>query len=275
VQIVNPINLNARDRVFDVANGSDTEDAILSGVISGPGSGLVKRGLGTLVLDGVNTYSGSTDVVQGVLRLTKASLADASTVRIVTGGELNLSHGQTDIVGALYINGVAQADGIYDSTSFPGLLTGSGKLNVGGVPDGSSPYVQWVTANSIPDGKDEPTDDADSDGLLNLVEYAVGSSPVQATGSVLTKASSGAIQFNRAIGRTDITAFLESSPDLGTASWTTIATSTAGAAYVSNVPATITVAESSAGSGLMGVSVTDGTTPAPAKKFYRVRVTRP
>ncbi len=275
VTIVNPINLNGRDRVLSVADGSDETDAVLSGVISGFGVGVVKRGPGTLVLDGVNTYNGGTDVFQGVLRLTKASLADGSTVRISTGGTLDLSHGQTDRIGALIVNGAAQPDGIYDSSDFPGLLTGSGRLNVGGVADSGSPFDLWADANNLPAGEDGPSGDADDDGLLNLLEYATGSDPMTPTGAVLAKSPSGAITFGRALGRTDITAVLESSPDLSTGSWTTVATSTAGGAYTSAFPGSISVTETAGSPGVLNVSVTDGTTPAPAKKFYRVRVTKP
>ena len=100
---------------------------------------------------------------------------------------------------------------------------------------------------------------------------------MQPGGAVLSKASgtTGAISFNRATDRTDITAILERSPDLSSGSWTTIATSTGGAAYVSSDPTNVTVTETSVSTGIMGVTVADASAPVPTRVFYRVRVTRP
>ncbi|HVJ47082.1 MAG TPA: autotransporter-associated beta strand repeat-containing protein [Luteolibacter sp.] len=275
IEIVNPIALGGRDRVIDVANGSAATDAILSGEISGLTAGIYKRGLGTLVLDGTNTYTGITNVEAGVLRLTKASLANNSTVRIASGAKLDLAHGQTDTVAALVVNGTPVAPNIYGAADLPLYLSGSGKLNVGGVPGGTTPYDDWVTANNLPSDKDLPEEDADDDGLRNILEYSVGSHPFQPSGSVLSKApgNTGAVQFSRAPGRTDITTVVETSPDLALNSWTIVATSTAGAAFVSN-DANVTVTDSNNPSANSAVSVTDNRSPIPAKRFYRLRVTK-
>jgi len=279
IEVVNPISLNGKDRVIEVANGSADTDAILSGEISGQGIGIFKRGAGTLTLSGTNTYTGVTSVESGTLRLTHAYLADSSSVRITTsnGAKLDLAHGQTDTIASLVINGTPVANGIYGAAQLPTALSGTGKLNVGGVTETGTPYDNWVTANNLPVGKNLPEQDADDDGIKNIIEYAVGSNPSLPTRSVLSKAAgtSGTIGFNRATGRTDITAILERSPDLATGSWTVIATSTAGNAYVSALPATVTVNESAATGGIVGVTVSDTTAPAPSKVFYRVRVTRP
>lgn len=277
VEIVNPINLGIRDRVFVVADGTvpGDVDAILSGVLSGPGAGVIKRGPGTLVLDAVNTYTGDTTVFEGVLRLTKASLNDQAAVYITGPGKLDLSHGLTDTVGALIINGTPVAPNIYGAADLPGILTGSGKLNVGGVPSAGTPYSDWATLNNLPAGKDEPEQDADDDGIKNIIEYSVGSDPMHSTPSVLTKAAgtSGVISFGRAVGRTDINSTIERSLTLAADSWTTIATSTAGAEYESNLGTIIHLQESAVTDGVAGVTLEDRSDPAPAKVFYRIRVT--
>jgi autotransporter-associated beta strand protein len=275
IEITNPISLNGRERVVNVANGSAEIDAILSGTLSGVSSGIIKRGEGTLVLDGENTYNGLTVVEEGILRLTKAYLADTSTVRVnpADGGKLDLTHGQTDTVAELYVNGVKMPDGIYGSNNLSSAISGTGKLNVGGVPVSGTPYDEWVSTNDLPEDKDGPEDDADGDRLRNLLEYAVGSNPSVPSGGVLSKApgNTGAVLFNRAAGRTDINTVVETSTDLSPGSWTIVATSTAGAAFVSN-DAGVIVTDSGNPSGNSAVSVTDNRAPVPAKRFYRIRV---
>lgn len=275
IEIVNPINLSLKDRVLEVANGSADTDAILKGVLSSPGGGIVKRGAGTLVLEAANTYTGNTTVLQGTLRLLHPYLADKSTIRIASGAKLDLPHGQTDTVGALIVNGTPVDPGIYGTADLPAALSGTGKLNVGGVPSTGTPYELW--AASLPEGKRDPEQDADDDGILNLVEYAVGSDASESSPAVLSKASgtSGTLAFNRATGRTDITLILERSSSLTTGSWEAIATSTGGGNFVNGFPASVTLGEGTPAGGLIPISVTDNTTPVPVKMFYRLRVTLP
>lgn len=51
----------------------------VGGIISGPGYGLTKKGAGTLNLTGVNTFSGTTQVSGGILRVSGAGLLNSST----------------------------------------------------------------------------------------------------------------------------------------------------------------------------------------------------
>lgn len=65
----NPLDFNAGQREFRVANGSAALDATLSGNLSSTGvGGLVKTGTGTLSLTGTNTFSGATELRAGALR---------------------------------------------------------------------------------------------------------------------------------------------------------------------------------------------------------------
>jgi hypothetical protein len=209
----------------------------------------------------------------GVLRFMKPSLADSSTVRIASGAQIDLSHGQTDVIGSLIVNGTPVAPNIYGAVELPGVITGTGKLNVGGEPSAQSPFELWADQENLPAGKEGPEDDADNDSLLNLLEYAVGSEPLQSGGSVLSKVSNG-VSFNRALGRTDITSVLETSPDLSLNSWTVVATSTAGGAFQAQSGATVTINDSTLNAEVNSVTVTDTTTPVPTRKFYRLRVTQ-
>jgi autotransporter-associated beta strand protein len=90
-----------------------------------------KEGTGTWTLSGFNTYTGTTGVFAGTLRVTQADiLADAGDVSILAGSTLNLTSGTTDTIDSLYLNGVSQLPGVYGAGNSGGLITGTGSLNV-------------------------------------------------------------------------------------------------------------------------------------------------
>ena len=73
---------------------------------------------GELILSGTgNTYNGNTTVNAGTLQIDSAFLASTSTVSIASGALMDLSYSGTDTVNALYLNGVAQANGVYGASS--------------------------------------------------------------------------------------------------------------------------------------------------------------
>ena len=114
-----------------------------SGVISGNG-GYVRNGAGgTSVLSAVNTYTGDTQVLAGTLSLPNANaLSDLSDVFFFTGGGvLNLPNNITETIDQLFVDGVAQAPGTYDSGNLGAFITGLGELLVssGGGSGGAVP----------------------------------------------------------------------------------------------------------------------------------------
>lgn len=171
--------MNSHDLVSVDAGGafidSNGQSITISQVLVGSGS-LTKQGTGALTLSGANTYTGNTTVSAGTLILTKAYLSDAGTVTIATGAVLNLSHGLVDQVAGLTIGGTPLAPGTYDSVSNPGVIIGSGKLQVTGTT--VSAYAAWISGfPSIPLADRDPGDDPDGDGSSNLLEFALGGTP--------------------------------------------------------------------------------------------------
>ncbi|MCX6877996.1 MAG: hypothetical protein NTW21_29905 [Verrucomicrobia bacterium] len=82
---------------------------------------------------------------------------------------MNLDFTGTDVVGALYLGGTQQANGLYDSSNPGGLITGTGRIQVG-------PFVSnaaWAAANAPGQGT---ALDHDRDGVANGVEYFMGKS---------------------------------------------------------------------------------------------------
>ena len=110
--------------------------------IVGPG-GLTKTGSGTLILAHDNTYAGDTVVSEGVLTLQTATTLSTNTSVYVntSSGVLNLAFIGTNVVAALYINGVLQSNGVYGATTAP--ITGAGYLGVGVAPATTAPTLNY------------------------------------------------------------------------------------------------------------------------------------
>jgi autotransporter-associated beta strand protein len=85
---------------IDVASGVKTQSQAGRSFLSGTQSP-TKTGLGTLVLDQINTTTGSTAVQGGVLRLAHASALPSSTVSVLAGGTLSLTPGLSTVIGGL------------------------------------------------------------------------------------------------------------------------------------------------------------------------------
>ena len=116
------VTLNASITIT-VSNNSLT----VGGNISGPTRSLTKAGGGTLVLSGANTYSNTT-VNAGTLEIAQATLSTNSTVAVSSGAVLQLDFPTTNLVTALVLNGISQPGGVYNATTSPTFISGTGSL---------------------------------------------------------------------------------------------------------------------------------------------------
>ena len=145
-------------------------DLTINAVITNNGSGVVgltKNGSGRAILNAGNNYSGEISISGGTLVLKSARLEDTSAVRVASSGTLNLDYTGTDVVGVLYLDGTQQPNGLYDSTNSGGLITGTGRIQVG--PFAS--YAAWTDTNAPGQTADQ---DHDHDGVPNGIEYFMG-----------------------------------------------------------------------------------------------------
>jgi fibronectin-binding autotransporter adhesin len=113
-----------------IAGGLDTSTTH-SGVISGTG-GFTKRGTGTLILSGNNSYNGATSVDAGVLRISGS--VGNSAVTVNSGGTL----AGTGTIGAMIVKG--------GGTIAPGVSPGT--LNTGAQTWGGGGNYNWEINNA-------------------------------------------------------------------------------------------------------------------------------
>src|SRR5581483_6365199 len=121
------INLGSNN----LATGIDNLSTTISGVIfdGGNGGSLTKMGTGTLTLTNINTYNGSTHILDGSLAIGNASALGSSAVYL-TGGNLLTAGGPLSIsIGGNYIQGPTGTL----SLGFAGSLAGEwDNLNIAG-----------------------------------------------------------------------------------------------------------------------------------------------
>jgi autotransporter-associated beta strand protein len=156
---------NGQDVTIDALNGSGTitrfylefgSPTLTLGIADGSGDfsgtiaseiALIKTGIGTQILSGTNTYSGNTTVNAGTLRLgngtDNSNLADSADVFVAAGATLDLDFTGTDTIDELWLDGVAQAPGIYGAGNSGGFITGSGTLTVQNGPI-ADPCIAWI-----------------------------------------------------------------------------------------------------------------------------------
>ena len=112
-----PITVNSFTSTIDVNN---TTTFTQSGIISGSGN-LRKEGNGTLVLSAANTYTGSTEILDGTLRLSAANrINDNSAINLPAGATLELNNFSETVKT---IGNISGAGGTVDTGGSGGRLT--------------------------------------------------------------------------------------------------------------------------------------------------------
>jgi autotransporter-associated beta strand protein len=163
-------------------NNNAINDLTISSVITGSG-GIIQAGPGVLLFSGssANTYTGSTTITQGTLKLGKTAgvnaiagnlvvaggtvmlaasnqIADSSTVNIYSGGTVNLNGNSETFAavtgdGTLTISsGTLNLGGDNSSSTFSGSINGGGSFNKNGTGtlalNGSNGWSGQLTVNA-------------------------------------------------------------------------------------------------------------------------------
>ncbi|HSY18765.1 MAG TPA: autotransporter-associated beta strand repeat-containing protein [Candidatus Acidoferrales bacterium] len=130
------VTLTGTSCVFDVPDSAASLTIIAITNLTGSGS-LVKTGLGLLNLS-TNSYTGDTTISNGTLVINFPTIANNSTVTVTTNAmlgangllTLNFPNGETNIVAALIVGGVSKPAGIYNNSTDPLYITGTGSIQV-------------------------------------------------------------------------------------------------------------------------------------------------
>ncbi len=146
-----------------IAGGNNTSTTY-SGIMSGTG-GLTKAGTGVFTLSGANTYTGTTTINAGMLRVAGgAAIADTSDVTLanVAGATLDLN-GTNETIGSLagggalggnvaLGTGVLTTGGNNGTTAYTGIISGTGGLTKAGTGvftlSGANTYTGATTINA-------------------------------------------------------------------------------------------------------------------------------
>jgi fibronectin-binding autotransporter adhesin len=188
IDLTHPAGISGSNTSLTIHNDGGSNINVTGPLALGSG-GLTKVSNGTVTLSGINSYTGDTTIVDGRLRVVDPDFADTSTVTVGTvpaaGAVLELNFAGTDQVAALIIDGTAQPPGIYDASTHPADLAGSGKLEVGA----ASAYESWASTKGI---AGEPFgSDYDGDRLANGLEWILGGNPrVQDAAGLVTTTGS-------------------------------------------------------------------------------------
>jgi fibronectin-binding autotransporter adhesin len=147
------INLRAdggyNSATFNVEDGAATTDLLVSATITQSSAvGITKNGAGTMELAGTNTYTGTTTVTEGTLKLSNPFIFDGSAVVIGSGAKINLNYLGSDIVGSLVIDGTSVPSGSYNEShpTYGTYFEGTGTLQVGA--PGPQLGGTWVAATN-------------------------------------------------------------------------------------------------------------------------------
>lgn len=128
------------DRIFTINDdGTAATDLTISGVVSGLTFGFTKLGAGTIVLSGVNTYRGTTNISTGTLKISGGTNI-SNTSAVIVDGVFDLN-GASESVGSLAGTGtvtssvagniVLSAGGDNSSTSFSGIIQNGSATSLG------------------------------------------------------------------------------------------------------------------------------------------------
>lgn len=215
--------------------GSDSPNGSVS-ALSTPGStngnnfGLTKSGTGTFTLTGANSYRGDTTVNGGTLVQGTANPGNnASTVAIAAGALLKLDFTGTDTVDKLFTGAVQQTAGTYGHSSSGAnnggkgvgaldafFAPGTGTLSVTSGPAGFASWITGSFANGpVPAGKRGPDDDADGDGIVNLLEYAIAGQDPTVPAAAIGSFNGSSLSFTKRPGTSGLSYAIQSSTDLG------------------------------------------------------------
>jgi len=156
------------------------------GVIADGATGMTvtKTGAGTQILNGVNTYTGGTELAQGTIEVGNASALGTGTLTVTGNSTLNPAYGVYPVIpNALVVNSGVTLTGPtstqYFSLGINGVVSGSGTIVFGNNNNGNSGYKLGLfnSANTFT-GTIVGTGVSGNDNILRVNSLADSSNPL-------------------------------------------------------------------------------------------------
>jgi len=119
---------------FNTLTLGDATSTSFAGVISGVGGSLVKQGAGSLVLTGLNTYTGGTAINAGTLSIGSAGTINGTSGVLVTGSTFNYDNATTALTKPLAFAGTGGTIGGTGLIGVDLVITSGNTLSPGNSP---------------------------------------------------------------------------------------------------------------------------------------------
>jgi len=164
--LTNNVSLQGIANDLTVNSGTVTFSGIISDGLNGSGM-LTKQGAGTLILSNANTYSGGTEITNGILQTNVSSVLNGNNIQ---SGSLGLGSVIIDSGSTLVVNNVSLANTLSS-------LNGSGFIGTAGALVGEGANAAWTGSITL-----------DSDATIGVVDANTNFTLGSATPSTISGA---------------------------------------------------------------------------------------